>query len=307
MKKIFIVLSLGVSAAISSALGQTDTLVDVFPLAVGNQWTYHYDSFYLQAPIDIFEDDTGTVTLQVTDRQAGADSIRWEIRQYRNLLRRVGLLGGPPPTIFSIIDTTTFEIVEMIEGRHRLYRNDYWLPIIRDVFPISRLHTDTTYACRYRAVNQAGEVTILSRPQSPALPISFFTFRRDVGLVQYRYSGGPFTGDIYAIDHQLINSVVVEVDEPKPEYRGGSYALYQNYPNPFNPTTAISFQLSAIGHVTLKVFDVLGREVATLVDKVKQPGMHSVQFDAGNLASGVYFYRLESGSFVATRKLLLLK
>ncbi len=86
-----------------------------------------------------------------------------------------------------------------------------------------------------------------------------------------------------------------------------NYELSQNYPNPFNPTTAIGYQLTAGGFVTLKVFNVLGREVATLVNQPMTSGNHQVTFDASSLGSGVYFYRLSSGSFSATRKLLLLK
>ncbi|MEW6702992.1 MAG: S8 family serine peptidase, partial [Bacteroidota bacterium] len=97
------------------------------------------------------------------------------------------------------------------------------------------------------------------------------------------------------------------------------FILYQNYPNPFNPSTVISYQLSAFSYVTLKVYDVLGREVATLVNEEKQPGTYEVKFSvetlhAASLPSGVYFYRLSvesssgrSGSFSQTKKLLLLK
>lgn len=85
------------------------------------------------------------------------------------------------------------------------------------------------------------------------------------------------------------------------------YELRQNYPNPFNPTTAISYQLMAMTHVSLDVFDVLGRKVATLVDDVRQPGVYTVRWDASSFPSGVYFYRLEAGNFQATRKLMLLK
>jgi hypothetical protein len=86
--------------------------------------------------------------------------------------------------------------------------------------------------------------------------------------------------------------------------------LLQNYPNPFNPTTAISFQLSAISEVTLKVYNVLGQEVAVLIDNERmESGEYEVQFDASGLPSGVYFYRLNvnNGEFVQTKKLLLMK
>ena len=94
-----------------------------------------------------------------------------------------------------------------------------------------------------------------------------------------------------------------------------SFELFQNYPNPFNPATTISFSVPSLEdysgksahHVVLKVFDLLGKEVATLVDEEKQAGNYKVTFDAGKLASGVYFYRLQSDDFVLTKKLMLLK
>ncbi len=86
-----------------------------------------------------------------------------------------------------------------------------------------------------------------------------------------------------------------------------SYKLEQNYPNPFNPTTAISYQLSAVSNVTLKVYDILGREVATLVDGRENAGKYSVTFDGSRFASGVYFYRLDANGNVFTKKLILIK
>jgi N-acetylneuraminic acid mutarotase len=93
------------------------------------------------------------------------------------------------------------------------------------------------------------------------------------------------------------------------------YSLRQNYPNPFNPTTKIQFTIVNTQLTLVKVFDLLGREVATLVNEVKQPGTYTVEFDGSNLASGVYFYRLQArpllggqaGDFVQTRKLVLLR
>jgi hypothetical protein len=85
------------------------------------------------------------------------------------------------------------------------------------------------------------------------------------------------------------------------------FVLEQNYPNPFNPTTVIKFQVSSSKFVSLKVYDVLGREVKTLVNEKLEAGSYETTFDATGLASGIYFYRLQSGEFVSTKRLLLLK
>lgn len=97
------------------------------------------------------------------------------------------------------------------------------------------------------------------------------------------------------------------VDKHTPTALPASFQLLQNYPNPFNPTTAISFQLTANGFVSLKVFDLLGREVSSLAEKEMEPGMHTVSWDATGFSSGVYFYRMRSGSFTQTRKLMLMR
>ena len=85
------------------------------------------------------------------------------------------------------------------------------------------------------------------------------------------------------------------------------YSLDQNYPNPFNPSTNLRFTVAEIQNVTLKIYDVLGKEVATLLNTRLNPGQYTVQWDGSGAASGVYFYRLQAGSFDQTRKLLLMK
>jgi len=86
------------------------------------------------------------------------------------------------------------------------------------------------------------------------------------------------------------------------------YTLYQNYPDPFNPSTTFRFDLPEAAVVTLKVYDVLGREVATLANNVNyEPGRYQLTFNASQLSSGVYLYRLIAGRFVDTKKMLLLK
>jgi hypothetical protein len=86
-----------------------------------------------------------------------------------------------------------------------------------------------------------------------------------------------------------------------------SYSLSQNYPNPFNPVTKISYTLPKTGLVKLVVFDILGREITTLVNEIKTAGTHVENFDASSLSSGVYFYRIDAGDFTATKKMMLVK
>lgn len=107
-------------------------------------------------------------------------------------------------------------------------------------------------------------------------------------------------------DHELFDIVLVGVEDqlssvPK------AYSLSQNYPNPFNPSTIIKYQISEAGLVTLKIFNTLGQEVATLVNEQKSAGSYTVNFNAANLSTGVYFYRISSKNFIATKKMLLLK
>jgi hypothetical protein len=85
------------------------------------------------------------------------------------------------------------------------------------------------------------------------------------------------------------------------------YELRQNFPNPVNPTTTISFDIPTRSIISLKIFDILGREVSTLVFGEMQAGAYTRQWNAANMASGVYFYRLQAGTYTETKKLLLLK
>ena len=85
------------------------------------------------------------------------------------------------------------------------------------------------------------------------------------------------------------------------------FELNQNYPNPFNPTTTIKYKLPKNSFVTLKIYDILGKEVQTLVDEYKHSGIYKAEFNAANLPSGVYFYRLTAGNFIEVKKMILQK
>jgi subtilisin family serine protease len=115
-------------------------------------------------------------------------------------------------------------------------------------------------------------------------------------------------GDLVAIDAVKINGTAVStsVDNAN-KIIPSAFSVSQNYPNPFNPSTTIEVQIPAESNVSLKVYDILGSEVAVLVNEVKTPGIYHYTFNASGFASGLYFYVLKAGSFVQTRKMILLK
>ena len=118
-------------------------------------------------------------------------------------------------------------------------------------------------------------------------------------------SGFLFAGmDYYGI-YKSANKVVTTLNEENTV--PSKFELMQNYPNPFNPSTSIEYSVPSNEYVLLKVYDLLGNEVNTLVNERQSAGNYEVNFDASNLASGIYFYRIQSGSFIQTKKLMLLK
>jgi hypothetical protein len=121
---------------------------------------------------------------------------------------------------------------------------------------------------------------------------------------------GRFQGTVYCdgLTVEKINDVTGVGDEFLPT----DYALYQNYPNPFNPSTIISYALPKQSNVTVKIYDMLGREVKTLVDDFKNAGMHEITWNADNnygskVSSGTYIYVIKAGEFYQAKKMIMLK
>jgi len=125
---------------------------------------------------------------------------------------------------------------------------------------------------------------------------TFTDEKLSMGLYSYRLKQVDFDGTF-----EYTNSVEAEVYSPF------EFKLAQNYPNPFNPSTKISFSIPAPEFVTLKVYDILGTEVATLINERKEPGVYTINFNASQLASGMYLYRLQAGSYIETRKMVLMR
>jgi hypothetical protein len=121
-----------------------------------------------------------------------------------------------------------------------------------------------------------------------AVIIGFFTYKLPAGIGAGESPTAPL-------------SISIEIKAPT------IYMLNQNYPNPFNPTTVISYSIPYSSNVSLKVYDVLGKLAATLVNESQEAGNYCVNFNASELSNGIYYYKIESGSFIAVKKMLLLK
>jgi hypothetical protein len=126
-----------------------------------------------------------------------------------------------------------------------------------------------------------------------------FKYYDNVGLFFVMYDGKLGKTTVYKVKDRFTYA-----DKPEVPTK---FALYQNYPNPFNPTTTILYDLPQRARVKLVIYNILGQEVATLVNAEQEPGRYNVKFDASGLPSGIYFYRLEAGKFVEQKKTILIK
>jgi hypothetical protein len=117
--------------------------------------------------------------------------------------------------------------------------------------------------------------------------------------------------NIIAVPNFNSNELQLVQIDPTLVIKGNSeykiFKLQQNYPNPFNPTTVISYQLPVSGNAAIKVYDILGNEIETLVDEYKPAGKYEVEFNESKLANGIYFYQLQAGNFIQTKKMVLIK
>ena len=149
---------------------------------------------------------------------------------------------------------------------------------------------------------QMGTVSLAANTDSTELSNVSDLMSLSAGTHTFKLSGSMVNVDYIQLLHRVVSAVKKSSNIPR------GFALEQNYPNPFNPSTMINFSLAKTSNVKLIVYDILGQKVATLINsQMMSPGLHSVQFDARNLASGVYFYRIETGDFSMVKKMMLLK
>ncbi|MDP1675290.1 MAG: T9SS type A sorting domain-containing protein [Bacteroidota bacterium] len=166
-------------------------------------------------------------------------------------------------------------------------------------FEIEKSRIQNTEVSSKNKIEAWGKIAFVEGNGTTNVPKEYSFTDKNISIGKYSYRLKQIDRDgKFEYSHEV--EVVIS---PIPQM----FALMQNYPNPFNPTTVISYQLPVNSHVSLKVYDAIGREVATLVNDVKEAGYYSVTFDASRLSTGMYIYILRAENFVVSKKLLLLK
>ena len=278
-----------------------------FPLDIGNKWVY-YNSFH----------------------DALGDSVRWnftsEVVGYKEIDDHIysEVLNKEIPIEDSSYSRTRYQYFRIDSSEGKIYSADIdnnslqneqlymdLLAEVGDTIPVDNgIYFESEIP--FTQFNLDSRKRTFSGVSTPELDLEFV---RGLGIVYQNtwelgedksvLSGCIINGEVYGD-----TSTVTDVDNSN--LKVYSYKLEQNYPNPFNPTTKIKYSIPAVGAslmkpVQLKVYDVLGKEVAILVNEYKPAGNYEAEFDASSLPSGVYFYQLKADKFVQTKKLILIK
>ena len=287
-----------------------EDLYDLFPLAKGNQYNYNYqysDTTYYVGSLEYIQNDSGKISYTITNSTITENKVDWLVVQKLNLSRHY--ITYETDTSYTVQNVYNFVLTESLNGNHELIADpptwdstEQWGGIGIWHFPIYAPNETTIPVYRFRDV----PVFMISGsvPGSGIVDSLWFNAR---GMYKRTYDT-EYLGNhqIYTHTKIYLDSVFVDVDDHSnniPE----SFYLSQNYPNPFNPSTTIEYSIPERSNVVIKVFDLLGRKVATLVNDEKSAGVYKVKFDGSSLSSGIYFYKLWTENYGTVKKMILLK
>ena len=280
---LFLILSLAsalFSPTTKAQITCTDTTRHFFPVDIGNSWTYRFDF-----------DTTETVQRTIPDTTV-ISGITWFTYRYNpqfQVLIREDSLGRiwkyfPPVDRAWIWFDFTLDDGAL-----------YWLPADFGGQYLVSVHKCIPCSTNVGSFNNCVQFYF----NDPLLVHEdiIYTFAPGLGIVREQHDGWYS----YEITSTTLTDVVYEPGAPE------LFSLLQNYPNPFNPTTSIRYVLPSSGTVVLRIFDILGQEVATPVNGRKEAGEHAVIWEARDVPTGVYFYRLTAGGYTQTRTMILVR
>jgi hypothetical protein len=283
-----------------STYGQTRH--DLFPLSKGNYFKYALQkesSYY-----DIFGDTSnykkdiiGTSTFKIVSVVTVKDTNIWSVERYDTLHFYQYTHLNPWVLVLDSAYTgySTFCVYEALADSHKISlsdHNDIWnLPVdfhryatVEYVYNRNTFHFTTGW-----------------------YEWDTLICKKNLGLsrMHYEVDNGIDVVGVSTTSAQLIESLILA--SPAESLKKTSYALHQNYPNPFNPSTKITYSIGSTQLVTVKIYNVLGKLITTLVNEEKPAGNYQVQWNAGSLPSGIYFCEMKSGNFKSVNKMLLMK
>ncbi len=299
-----------------------ERVFDFYPLAIGNKWVYDVTT--------VSYDDFPHYYYYISEKEVLRDSIAPNGKTYRLIKDVISWNENP----LERIDSSTgliFRYSDNAEFLENEYLIDDLLADIGDTiksfrigYPWSDGYTvflkDTTFEkfglSKPRRIFQQYDLSMPVYSLTEDIGIDSLIYSFDLGYTEYILKGCIIDGVVYG------DTTVVDVEDETPT-TPTKFSLSQNYPNPFNPSTTIRFQIPEQAFVTLKIYDILGKEVATLVNEEKSAGEYEVEFSGNNFtsglsanrrflwkdgyASGIYFYQLKANNFIETKKMILLK
>lgn len=273
---------------ISSSYLYSSTLADssYFPMSIGNEWEFYSD---FDPHSEIIVDTLRKNGVLYYGFTRSVTEPEYWLREYGN---RVYYFNLADSTEFMLFDFT-INIGDSIE-----LPSGYECSFGRKIFLVSKSDTIITPAGTfYNCYHFEHRINCMDAG------IHDTWFAKGIGKV--KYVAEYFVG----IKDFLLNtySILTSIDENYDNKINNSYKLFQNYPNPFNPTTTIEYIIAKSDDVKIVIYDLLGREVNTILNKNQNAGNYKVIFNASNLSSGIYYYQLISGNNIQTKSMILLK
>jgi hypothetical protein len=280
---------------------------ELFKLIKGLEQVYTYQALQYSWSFSSYTSitDSGLAECRLVDSATLNDTtVAWTVVEKKNVVRRTVASLPPTDTTYSVSDSASFILHEYTTGHHELRS-----PSLVWEFPVSFQNGQTFPLFRYSDSSHAVVVCFgYGCPRFANDDYDTLWFSSDSGLFKRSYSR-CFDHDEYGWatwrNVTLLSRTLVSVG--KTDRLPAHLKLLHNYPNPFNPTTTISYDVPKASEVQLGVYDVLGRQVAVVVEGIQQPGRHEHLFDASHLGSGVYFVRLFGLGAVQTCKMMLMK
>jgi hypothetical protein len=280
-------------------------VLNYYPLAIGNKWVFHHST--------VTYDPYPNYSYQIDVKEVLGDSIAANGKHYY----KVNDVTIWESDVLERIDTTDGKVYRYYEDP-TLADDEYvaydLLSEVGDTISSYRMGFNTVMFTTMYA-ETTFEKWGLTKPKKVfeeyTLHPPIFSITKDIGLDSI-YSYFDFGETYITLKGCIIDGVVygdtvtVGVEDEEPPI-ASEFKLEQNYPNPFNPTTSIQYAISSRQFVTLKVYDILGNKIATLVNEEKPAGEYEIEFNATGLTSGIYFYQLRTGNFTETKKMLMIK